>query len=78
MGIQLGMPRADAEAATAFGRAAREAGVTRVIYLGGLGDTDDDLSEHLRSRREVETLLGEGGVPVTVLRAGIIDRKSVV
>src|ERR1700722_19341200 len=64
--------RADAEAATAFGRAAGEAGVTRVIYLGGLGDTDDDLSEHLRSRREVETLLGEGGVPVTVLRAGII------
>lgn len=63
---------ADAEAATAFGRAAGEAGVHRIIYLGGLGDTDDDLSEHLRSRREVETLLSEGGVPVTVLRAGII------
>ena len=62
----------DAQAATAFGAAAAEAQVGRIIYLGGLGDTNDDLSEHLRSRREVETLLGEGGVPVTVLRAGII------
>ena len=64
--------RGDAEAATAFGRAAAEAQVSRIIYLGGLGDTNDDLSEHLRSRREVEGLLGDGGVPVTVLRAGII------
>jgi len=64
--------RGDAEAATAFGRAAAEAQVSRIIYLGGLGDTNDDLSEHLRSRREVEGLLGKGGVPVTVLRAGII------
>jgi uncharacterized protein YbjT (DUF2867 family) len=64
--------RADAEAATAFGVAAGEARVGRIIYLGGLGDTNDDLSEHLRSRRDVESLLGEGGVAVTVLRAGII------
>jgi uncharacterized protein YbjT (DUF2867 family) len=64
--------RADAQAASAFGVAAAEAQVARIIYLGGLGDTNDDLSEHLRSRREVESLLGEGGVPVTVLRAGII------
>ena len=64
--------RADAEAATAFGRAAAEAEVSRIIYLGGLGDSNDDLSEHLRSRREVESLLAQGGVPVTVLRAGII------
>lgn len=40
--------------------------------MGGLGDDADDLSEHLRSRREVESLLGEAGVPVTTLRAGII------
>jgi uncharacterized protein YbjT (DUF2867 family) len=64
--------RADAQAASAFGAAAAEAQVGRIIYLGGLGDTNDDLSEHLRSRREVESLLGDGGVPVTVLRAGII------
>jgi uncharacterized protein YbjT (DUF2867 family) len=64
--------RLDAEAARAFGRAAAEAGVRQIIYLGGLGSEDDELSQHLRSRREVETLLGSAGVPVTVLRAGII------
>ncbi|MEI4271666.1 NAD(P)H-binding protein [Klenkia sp. LSe6-5] len=62
----------DAAAARAFGRAAAAAGVRRIVYLGGLGDDADDLSDHLRSRREVERLLGEAGVPVTVLRAGIV------
>lgn len=62
----------DADAARAFGAAAAAAGVQRIIYLGGLGDDDGSLSAHLRSRREVETLLGEAGVPVTVLRAAVI------
>ncbi|GEP36235.1 NADH-binding protein [Nocardioides szechwanensis] len=62
----------DAAAATAFGKAAADAGVQQIVYLGGLGADDDDLSAHLRSRREVETLLGEAGVPVTVLRAAIV------
>jgi uncharacterized protein YbjT (DUF2867 family) len=62
----------DAKAARSFGRAAADAGVRRIVYLGGLGDESDDLSAHLRSRRQVEELLGEGGVPVTVLRAGIV------
>ena len=62
----------DAKAARSFGRAAADAGVRRIVYLGGLGDESDDLSAHLRSRRQVEQLLGEGGVPVTVLRAGIV------
>ena len=48
------------------------AGLQRIIYLGGLGDDTDALSAHLRSRREVEKLLGSAGVPVTVIRAGII------
>ncbi|MGI8696132.1 MAG: NAD(P)H-binding protein [Mycobacteriales bacterium] len=62
----------DAAAARAFGDAAATAGLRRIVYLGGLGNDDDDLSAHLRSRREVEKLLGCGGVPVTTLRAGII------
>ncbi len=62
----------DAAAARAFGQAAADAGVRQIVYLGGLGADGQDLSPHLRSRREVEHLLGEGGVPVTVLRAAIV------
>lgn len=62
----------DARAAQAFGAAAAEAGVRQIVYLGGLGDDNADLSAHLRSRREVEGLLGAAGVPVTVLRAAIV------
>jgi uncharacterized protein YbjT (DUF2867 family) len=64
--------RRDADAARAFARAAADAGLRRIVYLGGLGDDADALSDHLASRREVERLLGETGVPVTVLRAGIV------
>jgi uncharacterized protein YbjT (DUF2867 family) len=64
--------RKDAEAARAFARAACDVGVRRIVYLGGLGRDGDELSRHLRSRREVETLLSGTGVPVTVLRAGIV------
>lgn len=62
----------DAEAARAFGAAAAEAGLRQIVYLGGLGADDGELSAHLRSRREVEGILGEAGVPVTVLRAAIV------
>lgn len=64
--------RLDAAAARTFAAAAADAGVRRIIYLGGLGDDADHLSPHLRSRREVESLLGGTGVPVTALRAGIV------
>jgi uncharacterized protein YbjT (DUF2867 family) len=64
--------RKDAEAARMFGWAAPEAGVEQIVYMGGLGADNENLSPHLRSRREVEALLGEAGVPVTVLRAAIV------
>ncbi len=63
---------ADADGARNFSAAAGRAGLERIIYLGGLGRDDQDLSAHLRSRREVEQLLAEGPVPVTVLRAAIV------
>ena len=52
-------------------RSATDAGLTQVIYLGGLGESADDLSEHLRSRREVESIL-LAGAPTTALRAGLV------
>ena len=61
----------DREGATAFAAAATGAGLSQVIYLGGLGDDRDDLSEHLHSRREVESIL-RNGAPTTALRAGIV------
>jgi uncharacterized protein YbjT (DUF2867 family) len=64
--------RKDAEAARTFAKAAADAGVRQIVYMGGLGEDDGDLSPHLRSRREVEGLLGETGIPVTVLRAAIV------
>jgi uncharacterized protein YbjT (DUF2867 family) len=66
----------DARASQAFGEAAADAGVRQIVYLGGLGAEGTELSKHLRSRREVEGLLGAGGVPVTVLRAGIVVGKG--
>lgn len=62
----------DRKLALNFAEAARRAGVRRIIYLGGLGETGADLSDHLSSRREVEQVLASTGVPVTVLRAAMI------
>ena len=62
----------DRRLASVFASAARQAGVERIIYLGGLGETGPDLSQHLSSRREVEAGLASTGVPVTVLRAAMI------
>ena len=55
-----------------FGRYAAAAGVRRIIYLGGLGSDDDELSDHLKSRHEVGRALAIGGVEVVELRAGVI------
>lgn len=62
----------DRRLAETFARAAATAGLGRIVYLGGLGEVGDDLSDHLRSRREVEEALGSTTVPVTVFRAAMI------
>ena len=61
----------DRRLAAAFAEGARRGGVGRIIYLGGLGADEDRLSEHLASRREVESALASTGIPVTVLRAAM-------
>ena len=61
----------DLKAAQTFGRVAREQGVRRIIYLGGLG-AGGRLSSHLRSRQEVGRVLRASGVPTLEFRASII------
>ncbi|WP_145065080.1 SDR family oxidoreductase [Engelhardtia mirabilis] len=63
---------ADCRLARTFAVAAERARIERIVYLGGLGEVGDDLSAHLRSRREVERLLHAGSVPVTAFRAAMI------
>ena len=62
----------DRKAAHNFGKIAKAAGVERIIYLGGLGNDDDDLSPHLRSRQEVGKILRQSGVPLLEFRASIV------
>ncbi len=62
----------DEQLALGFARAAAEAGIQRILYLGGLGEAGQNLSEHLTSRQEVETALASAGVPLTVFRAAMI------
>lgn len=62
----------DRKAAENVAGEASEAGVKQIVYLGGLGDTTDKLSSHLRSRHEVGDVLRQGTVPVTELRAAVV------
>ncbi|HVA29460.1 MAG TPA: SDR family oxidoreductase, partial [Candidatus Baltobacteraceae bacterium] len=62
----------DRDAAGIFGRVARECGVRRIIYLGGLGTDDAQLSHHLRSRHEVGDILRASGVQCIEFRAAMI------
>ena len=57
MGAERDFEEQDRIAATNFAQAARAAGVRRIIYLGGLGDPDEKLSKHLRSRQETGAVL---------------------
>ena len=62
----------DLIAARQFGSFAKGAHLQRIIYLGGLGDPNADLSRHLRSRQQTGEALREAGVPVFEFRAGVI------
>ena len=72
MGSSGSFEDTDRQAALNFGEAAKAAGVERIIYLGGLGSDQEELSPHLRSRQEVGQILRQSGVPVLEFRASII------
>ncbi|MEL6178361.1 MAG: NAD-dependent epimerase/dehydratase family protein [Myxococcota bacterium] len=70
--VHGGFEDIDWMAADNFARAAAQAGVSHIVYLGGLVPEERTLSPHLSSRLEVERVLGSHGVPVTSLRAGLV------
>jgi uncharacterized protein YbjT (DUF2867 family) len=72
MGTRGSFEENDRQAATNFASAAKENGVRRIVYLGGLGDPGQQLSPHLRSRHEVGEILQSSGAQVVEFRASII------
>lgn len=72
LGSKQDFAQQDRDAALNFARAAREAGVRRIVYLGGLADASQELSSHLKSRQETGEALRSAGVPVIEFRASII------
>jgi uncharacterized protein YbjT (DUF2867 family) len=72
MNSERSFEQSDREGARNFAEAARVAGVKRIIYLGGLGDSSAALSPHLRSRHEVGELLRASGAQVIEFRASAI------
>jgi uncharacterized protein YbjT (DUF2867 family) len=71
-GGERGFAERDRRAARDFAEASARAGVSRIVYLGGLGDDSADLSHHLASRHETGAELAAHGVPVTEFRAAVI------
>ena len=71
-GGRAGFERRDRESARNFVAAADRAGISRTIYLGGLGEVRESLSEHLASRLEVAEILKGGSFKTTFLRAAVI------
>lgn len=72
MGSEPGFAKADRAAARNFALAAQQAGVTKIIYLGGLGAADRELSTHLSSRHETGTELASTSTPVLEFRAAVV------
>jgi uncharacterized protein YbjT (DUF2867 family) len=72
MGSSGKFEQEDREAAQNFADIARESGVRRIVYLGGLGNQDATLSAHLRSRHEVADILRSSEIPTIEFRASIV------
>jgi uncharacterized protein YbjT (DUF2867 family) len=73
LGTGASFEQRDRDAAAIFADAAMSAGVTRIVYLGGIISGDGSgLSPHLRSRAEVGDILLGGGVPAAALQAAVI------
>ncbi len=71
LGIAGGFEEQERRGAREFAAAARERGLERIVYLGGIAH-EEKLSPHMRSRREVGEILRASGVPTIELRASIV------
>lgn len=72
LGESKGFEEQERAGARNFARVARESGIKRIIYLGGMGNEQEELSPHLRSRHEVGRILRDSGVPTLEFRASIV------
>jgi uncharacterized protein YbjT (DUF2867 family) len=72
LGTDADFAERERRAAVNFAEASAAAGVGRIVYLGGLGGADDELSPHLAARHEVGQILRESPVPTVELRASIV------
>jgi uncharacterized protein YbjT (DUF2867 family) len=72
IGTGAGFADTEQETAALFASASEDAGVSRIVYLGGMIPQDEELSDHLRSRAQVGDVLLASGVPATVLQAGVV------
>ncbi len=73
LGTGSSFERRDRDSARIFADAARDAGVRRIVYLGGIiSGQHGELSPHLRSRGEVGQILLGSGVPTAALQAAVI------
>jgi len=72
LGESRGFEEQERIGAKNFADVAKECGVKRIIYLGGMGDDRKELSPHLRSRQEVGRILRDSGVPTLEFRASIV------
>jgi uncharacterized protein YbjT (DUF2867 family) len=72
MSLGQGYTKLEIQAAHNFARAAEEAGIQHIIYLGGLADDNQPISLHLLSRIETGAVLRQGKIPITEFRASII------
>ena len=73
---EAGFRDRDRIGAQAFATGAAAAGLRRIVYLGGLGMSGDDLSDHLASRQETGRLLAGGAAQVVEFRAGMVIAKD--
>ncbi|HLA12372.1 MAG TPA: SDR family oxidoreductase [Pyrinomonadaceae bacterium] len=72
LGESKGFEEQEKVGAQNFADVARESGIKRIIYLGGMGNEREELSPHLRSRHEVGRILRDSGVPTMEFRASIV------